>query len=91
VFIWNIIINRKIGCICGKFINEFNDRKTFLTLGCDKFEIEFLKDNDPMGILTTNDPSTQQEIHGVGIGHNFGGMRKDIMTKLLNREHDSNH
>jgi len=42
-----------------------------------------------MDILPANDLSTKQDSHGVGIGHNFGGMRKDIISKFLNKEHES--
>lgn len=83
MFIWKIVIYQQIRRIGGKFRNEFSKGKTFLTLGCDKFKIKFLKDNDPTCVLPANDPLTQQESHGVGIGHNFGGTCKDTMTKFF--------
>jgi len=42
-----------------KIDKSIQQRLTFLTLGCDKFNIKFLKDNDSMDVLLVNDSSTQ--------------------------------
>lgn len=41
-----------------------------------------------MSILPINDPSTQYEGHLVAGCHDPGGTFKDIVTELLDEEHD---
>jgi hypothetical protein len=49
MFIREVGIDRRVGSIRRKCRNEFGKDEGFLSLGCGKFEVVLLKDDDPSG------------------------------------------
>jgi hypothetical protein len=47
MFIREVSIDGRVGSIRRKCHNEFDKEKGFLALGCGKFEVVLLKDDDP--------------------------------------------
>jgi hypothetical protein len=83
MFVWEVGIEGGTGSIGRKFHNEFGKYEGFLALGCGKFEVVLLKDEDPSGKFAINFLATEQVVHWVGIYDDFGSSKKDVMAQFL--------
>ena len=86
MFIREVGIDQWIGNVEGKSHDKFCENERFLALGCGKFKIVFLKDDDPSSKFTVNLSTTEQVLHGVGICDNFGSSKQDVMAQFLDCE-----
>jgi hypothetical protein len=80
MFVGEVSIDEGMGSIGGERHDEFGEDKGFLALGCGKFEVILLKDDDPSGKFTINFSTTEQVLHGVGIYYDFGSSKKNVMA-----------
>jgi hypothetical protein len=80
------VLMGEFGSIRRKCRNEFSKDKGFLALGCGKFEVVLLKDDDPSGKFSIDLPTTEQVLHWVGIFYDFGSSKKNVMAQLLDCE-----
>ena len=65
MFIREVGIDGGTGSIGGESCDEFSEDKSFLALGCCKFKIILLKDDDPSSKFSINILSTKKLLHGV--------------------------
>jgi hypothetical protein len=56
----------------GKITDKLHKHQGFFGFGLGKLEIEFLKNNDPLGIFSPKDLTCQNMIHGVRVWDNRG-------------------
>jgi hypothetical protein len=72
MFVREVDIDGGTGSIGGKCRNEFSEDDGFLSLGCRKFEVVFLKDDDPSRKISINLSEAEKVVHWVGIYNDFG-------------------
>ena len=88
MFIGEVGIGRWTGSVGGKFHDKLRKDESFLALGCWKFEIVLLKDNNPSGKFAINLLMTEQVLHGVGIFYDFSRAKKNVMAQFMDCEDD---
>jgi hypothetical protein len=80
ILIGEVSIDGSIGSIGRKSCNEFNEDVGFLSLGCSKFEVVLLKDENPSGKFSINLPMNEQVLHWVGIYYDLGSSKQNVMA-----------
>ena len=80
MFIGEVGIDWGTGSIEGEGYDKFDEDESFLFLGCWKFEIVLLEDNDASDKFAINFPTTKQVLYGVGICYDFGCAKKNVMA-----------
>ena len=80
MFVGEVSIDRSVGSIRRKCHNEFGKDEGFLAIGCGKFEVVILKDDDPSSKCSIDFSATEKVVHWVGICNEFGSSKQDVMA-----------
>jgi hypothetical protein len=88
MFVREVGIDEGTGSIGGEGHDKFGKEERFLALGCWKFNIVLLKDNDPSGKFSINFSTTEKVLHGIGIFYDFSHAKKNVMAQFLDCEDD---
>ena len=80
MFVKEVGIDGGTGSIGGKCLNEFSKDEGFISLGCQKFKVVLLKDDDPSGKFSINLSMIEQVLHRVGICDDFSCAKQNVMA-----------
>jgi hypothetical protein len=86
MFVGEIGIDGSTGSITRKCCDEFSQDEGFLALGCYKFDVVLLKDDDLSGKFSINFSVTEKVLHWVGICYDLGSSKQDVMVRFLDYE-----